>query len=114
MKDVEDLHAINVKIGEAENANDRAWFQGVLAERFVLRRASGVLDDRVAFLQKLEKDDRDDRTTTIEDIDLLRGSRAVVHAIVTTGGKRYDNLRIFVRGGAHGWSLLAWANEELA
>jgi Putative lumazine-binding len=109
-KDAEALAKLNSEINDAENRGDRAWLQGVLAPRFALHRADPqqTVDDQVAFIQKAQPGG-DRQIEIIQPIDVYN-NRAVVKCVVTTGGKRFHNLRLFVRRDDQ-WKLLAWANE---
>lgn len=115
MSNTDELRQINLQIGEAEAAGDRAWLEGVIGSALAFRRASGAIDDRESFLAKVKPGVQ--RETTLTSIELLGDARAIVRAIVTTtdanGKARYDNLRLFVRDAAGAWRLVGWANEEL-
>ena len=116
MNDVDRLRQINLRIGEAENAGDRAWLETVIGPTLALRRANGTFNDREAFLSALKAGGT--RETAVVSIEILGEVRAIVRAIVTTtdanGKKRYDNLRLFTRDPDDAWRLVGWANEELA
>ena len=53
----------------------------------------------------------DRRLRVIEPIRIY-GHRAVVECVVSTGGRDFHNLRLFVRRD-DGWKLLGWANEPV-
>jgi hypothetical protein len=112
MDDEQTLRELNEQMTEAENEGNRAWFDSVLAPRLAFQRAdeARTIDDRDAFLQKL-KPGGDRRNVTIGPID-VHGDRAIVQLIVATGGRRFHNLRLFVRRDG-GWKLLGWANEPV-
>jgi hypothetical protein len=50
-----ELRDLNVEIGSKETAGDRAFFRLLLHEAFVFLRASGDVDDKKWFLEKLRK-----------------------------------------------------------
>lgn len=118
--DERELRQINVEMATRENAGDRAWFDGVLASRLAFQRADPdkTVDDRVAFLQKVKREDPPkDRRTDPKSVDVrVDGSRAVVSCIVTMtdkgAPKAYHNLRLFIKEDGQ-WKLLGWANEEI-
>lgn len=108
-----ELRDLNVEIGSNETAGDRAFFRRLLHESFVFLRASGDVDDKKWFLEKLKKSE--ERDTRVESIQIY-DNRAVVTAIVamTLGDERaeFHNIRIFLRT-PDGWKLFAWANERV-
>jgi hypothetical protein len=117
--DQQTLKELNVEIATRENNGDRAWFTSILASRLSFQRAdpAKTVDDQVAFLQKVKRDDLSkNRHTDPDSIEIkVHGSRAVVSCMVimTVEGeqKEYHNLRLFVRQDGQ-WKLLGWANEE--
>lgn len=108
--DVEVLRTVNVRIGEAESTGDQKWLANILAPELAFFRADGkTFDDAERFLQKVTKGNL--RDTEVASVELL-GNRAIVKCIVTQDGKKYHNLRLFVRYEGN-WLLLAWANEPM-
>lgn len=106
------LDQLNREIPLKENAADRAYFKARLAPTFAMRRANAVMVNGDQFLEALrEGGDRECRS--IDSIAFAGKERAVVTGVVTTGGKAYLNLRLFIRdkNAPEGWLLLAWANE---
>ena len=118
--DEQELMQINVEMAARENAGDRAWFDAILASRLAFQRADPdkTIDDRVAFLQKVKREDpQKDRRTDPKSVDVkVCRSRAVVSCIVTMtdkgAPKSFHNLRLFIKEGGQ-WKLLGWANEEV-
>ena len=109
-KDVELLKALNIRIGEAETTGDQRWLASVLAPELAFFRADGkTFDDSGRFLQKVAASSP--HLSEVESVEVL-GNRAIVKCVVTQDGKKYHNLRLFVRYGGN-WVLLAWANEPL-
>ena len=108
-----ELRDLNVEIGSKETVGDRAFFRRLLHEAFVFLRASGDVDDKKWFLEKLKKSE--ERDTRVESIQIYE-NRAVVTAVVamTVGEEQaeFHNIRIFLRTPA-GWELFAWANERV-
>jgi hypothetical protein len=121
-KDV--LKQINLNIGEYEQQGNWKALRDYLAIQelrtggeapvLAFRRASGACVDARAYLDAVSKGP--ERTTKITDDDIMpEGDHiAIARCIVEMGGKKYDNLRVFVRDDASSkdWRLLAWANEE--
>jgi hypothetical protein len=104
------LRELNEEINVAENTGDATSLAKFLAPRLAFQRAdeAKTTDDGVAFLQKAKPGgDRDMRV--IEPIQFF-GNRAIVQCQVTTGGRTFHNLRLFVRRDGD-WKLLGWANE---
>lgn len=104
------LEKINRDINQAEDEGDKAALAEIIAPEFAFRRASGVLIGRVAFLEAVKMSGP--RALEIESIH-LHGNRAVVTCFVRMGGKKYHNIRLFVRDNPESdWKLLGWANAE--
>jgi len=116
------LRQINLDIGRYEQEGDWKSLRGRLAIQelrtggeapvLAFRRASGACVDARAFLDAVSKGA--ERTTEITSITPEGNHIAIVRCVVAMGGKKYNNLRVFVRDAASGadWKLLAWANEE--
>jgi hypothetical protein len=110
LNDLEMLKAQNIRLGEAESSADHKWLAGALAPELAFFRADGkTFDDAGRFLQKVTAGAP--RLTEIESVEIL-GNRAIVKCVVTLEGKKYHNLRVFVRYAGN-WVLLAWANEPM-
>ena len=101
------LRQINLDIGRYEEEGDWKALRGCLAIQelrtggeapvLAFRRVSGACVDARAFLDAVSKGE--ERTTKITDDDITpEGNHiAIVRCIVEMGGKKYDNLRVFVR-----------------
>ncbi len=119
--DFKDLEDLNIRIGVAESKRDQEsydWLAGVIAPQFAFQRANPekTIDDREKFLEAVKPLKPDapkpgPRETKVESIEIY-GDRAVVVCVVTFGGNKYHNLRLFVRREKQ-WRLLGWANERL-
>ncbi|GAA1390330.1 nuclear transport factor 2 family protein [Luteococcus peritonei] len=119
----QELVELNRRIGEAESAADRDFFEALLCEQFVMQRPTGRLDDRAALLDGLATGAV--RRTEQVKVQTFGERRAVVTCLVTKwqeteGGATgpgadaacFHNLRVFIRDGhAAPWRLLAWLNE---
>jgi hypothetical protein len=115
------LEDINVRIGIAESTRDQEsydWFVSLIAPEFAFQRANEQksINNRKAFLEtvkplKAGEAQPGPRETKVISIDLY-GDRAIVSCVVTFGGNKYHNLRMFVRREKL-WKLLGWANEQV-
>jgi hypothetical protein len=108
--DLGNLYWLNMEIGKAENGGNREWLASILAPSFAFLRADGVVVDGGAYLKKVESGG-DRKTHIIEPIELYHGDRAIVKCIVTSGGKKFHNIRLFMRQD-DSWKILGWANKE--
>jgi hypothetical protein len=109
--DEDALQALNLEINRAENEGDRNFLAGLLAPELAFLRADGkTVDDAGRFLQKVAKKPAPG-VWAVETVEVL-GNRSIVKGIVTQGGKRFHNIRLFVRMDGN-WKLLGWANEEM-
>ena len=105
------LRDLNVAINRAENDGDRNALANVLAPELAFMRADrNTVDDAGRFLQKVAKKPAPG-DLALERVEVM-GNRAIVTCVVTQGGKRFHNIRLFVRMGTD-WKLLGWANEEM-
>jgi hypothetical protein len=121
--DQEVLKQINLDIGKYEEEGDWKALRDYLAIQelrtggvtpvLAFRRANGACVDARAFLDAVSKGA--ERTTEIISITPEGNHAAIVRCVVEMGGKKYSNLRVFVRddAGRAEWRLLAWANELL-
>ncbi len=118
---IEHLTALNIEIGEKESQIEDQYFEGLLAPEFVMYRANDTRDivNRTAWVQALQKAPKKPRETQVTSVSLLGQERAIVTCVVTMDGRRYDNLRVFVKNrnpesaSQRPWLLLAWVNEPL-
>ena len=118
---MDDLARLNILIIDAENAgatiDAHAFFEGILAQSFAFRRASGQVVDRAGFLDALASGG--DRVADGGTHHFLLGSSralttCVVRMTVDGASRRFDNARLFARDAEGAWKLLAWANEPLS
>lgn len=121
---IQKLKEINRSINDAENAGSAQILRPLLcteevegqpaAPLLAFCRASGKCEGAKVFLGKL-KDGGDREIIGEIDVRLFGRHRAVVTCVVKTGGKKYHNVRLFVRDNAEGqeWKLLGWANEAV-
>jgi hypothetical protein len=105
---------LNARIMAAETDGDREFFDSILAPAFAMRRASGAIVNREAFIEAVARSAT--RTTEIQTIAFHGVNRATVSCAVSMdtleGVRRFQNLRLFVRATTDApWLLMAWANE---
>jgi hypothetical protein len=112
--DIEVLLRLNLEIGTKESEGDKDWFEGKVAPVLAFQRANSKREvvDRQAFLNGVAKSDPVQMRETEVDSIHVYGNRAVVTCIVAWKGKRFHNVRLFVRRPPEmEWELLGWANE---
>ena len=110
--DRETLHVLNVAINDAENTGNKDFLASILAPELAFSRASGVVDDAGRFLQKVATKSQPGELSPKSIKVKPFGNRAIVTCEITQGGKKYHNIRLFVRIDAN-WKLLGWANEQV-
>ena len=100
------LKSINIKIGEAEKAKDKVFFEKHLSDNLLFRRASGKIHTKEQFLTALANPNLIYCyiSTEVKNISISEdGLKAVVKAIVfvkmTNEGneseEHYSNVRFF-------------------
>ena len=103
------LEELNLEIGRRESAGDRAGLERIIAPALAFQRANPerTVVDRTGYLESVAQSPP--RQTEVTSVT-VHGSRAVVECFVTMEGKRFHNLRLFIRHEGR-WKLLGWANE---
>ena len=117
IEDAQQLHDLNLRIADEENAGNVTWLGSILAPQMAFQRAdpAKTIDDRASYLRKVAKGG-DRRTIAIESIDIF-GKRAVVTCLVRSEGRVFHNIRLYVKRASddeqakESWLLLGWANE---
>ena len=111
-----ELLEINERIGRAESDADKAWFEQLLHERFIMRRPSGPLSTKAEFIAGLTTGAR--RQTTMLDLEIHGPHRATARCTVEKWAladpeavQVFDNLRVFIRENGR-WRLLTWLAES--
>ena len=119
----QNLMQLNLDIGRYEQDGNWQALRDCLAVQslrtggeapiLAFRRVTGACVDARAYLDAVSKSA--DRTTEITSITPEGDHMAIVRCVVEMGGKKYFNLRVFVRGDSRStdWKLLAWANDAL-
>lgn len=117
--DGQNLVEINHNIAKEENTRDedaRQFFEQLLSDELIFRRADGSVVGKDGFIKNLEE--KSAFTRTAEDIAVTRcGNRALVTLIVRTEQAdgtpgRYRNVRVFFLVG-NKWQLEVWYNYDL-
>ncbi len=113
------LIALNLEISKHENSGGREALATLMAQGQAaegpgpilgFRRRTGECVDAKAFLAAVASGGN--RQTSVGPVKFHGSDRAVVECVVTAGGVRTHNLRLFVRQpGSRDWKLLGWANE---
>lgn len=118
------LIALNQQIGEKEQEEAKAtgFFEALLSDQLIFRRASGVVVGKSgegSFLESLATKPSPFILREAEEIavTLLDGRALVTLIVVGTKAdgtkKRYRNVRLFSRAGDN-WKLELWYNYELS
>jgi lipoprotein NlpI len=111
---------LNTEIGNKEQQGSAAtvYFANLLSDELIFRRASGKVDNKDKFIEKL-KEPSPFISRHAEDVvvELIDDTCALVRLIVTTkkadGSKqRFRNIRMFSRSGEN-FILEFWYNYEL-
>ena len=117
-RDRDDLIRLNAEITLREsrgNDEDRRWFAQLLADEFVMRRASLANVDKGKYLESFGPSGK--RETRNLDVAQLSDLTAVVTCTVDMREEddtlnAFSNVRLFIRDAANQpWRLFAWANE---
>jgi len=108
------LRALAATIASAETTGDVKFFEDLLHERFVMRRANGNFTDRRDFLSKVSRSA--ERQVRVNSIAILGKHRATMDYVVTMPVEgavaNFQNFLLFVREATEPWKLLCWANER--
>lgn len=113
------LKRLNEEVGEREKAGDSAYFQALLADDFVFRRADGNIVHNKEYLQSLEKVSENpyERLDTHVREVMVDKDSAVATVLVIAKRKSmerprgFDNVRLFKRESGE-WKLIAWINTR--
>jgi 4-carboxymuconolactone decarboxylase len=101
-------------IADAEMTGDAKFFEELLHDQFVFRRAKGEVIGKARFLAEL--DVGPERHVHVESVDILGKHRATIKTIVKMSMDcamtPFDNFLLFLRESDHRWRLFCWANER--
>jgi hypothetical protein len=118
------LTQINANIGKFEEEGDWKSLKDCLAVQelrtggeapiLAFRRVSGACVDARAYLDAVSKSA--ERKTEVTSITREGDHIAIVRCIVEMAGKKYINIRLFVRedSASSNWKLLGWANDLMS
>jgi hypothetical protein len=111
------LRALNAAIGDAERGGDTAFFQRVLADDLIFRRASGAVVTKQQFLYDLEPNAFVVMRDEVVDVQVYDDSVVVtVRVTAQRPGDQtpqdYLNIRRFVNRRGE-WQMQAWLNTAL-
>ena len=108
------LLALVLRIADAETKGDARFFEGLLHEKFVMRRANGGFVGKTSFLNDLKTDQ--ERNVVVESVEILGKHRAMIKSVVKTlvdgATLDFDNLLVFIREEDDRWQLFCWTNEK--
>jgi alkylhydroperoxidase/carboxymuconolactone decarboxylase family protein YurZ len=113
------LRRLNEEIGEQEKAANSTYFQKLLSDSFIFRRASGDIVDKPGYLHDLEEvseNPYEQLNTYVRDVAIDKES-AVATILVLAKRKnmehtgRFKNIRMFRRESSD-WKLVAWINTR--
>ena len=119
----ENLKQLNENLGKAEKSKDKEFFEMLLSDNLIFRRASGIINNKKEFLEGLMKDtlvyheiSTDVRDIFISDQTKLAIVTASVYAKFTNDGKdiegNFMNVRVFrIEGDV--WKLISWYNYKV-
>jgi len=114
------LKSLNERFAVMEQQRDaeaKAWFDTVLSDHLIFRRADGSMVDKQAFLTSLDDPNRF-VTRHTEDVHITAlADRALIFLVVRATeadgtGNRYRNIRLFSKQ-PNTWMLERWHNYEL-
>jgi 4-carboxymuconolactone decarboxylase len=121
-----ELIRLNEEIGEKESLGDRGYFESLLGDNLVFRRASGVIQHKAEYLQGLERvrtNPYELLETVVESVyvDVADGQEsAVVNLRVRAKRKsdnhiaEYENIRVFgKRPHTDAWRLISWTSTKV-
>jgi hypothetical protein len=120
------LIRLNEEIGEKERFGDRSYFESLLGDNLVFRRASGLVQHKADYLQGLERVQTNPYElleTLVEGVyvDVADGQEsAVVNVRVRVKRKNdkhaaeYENMRVFEKqADTDTWHLISWTNTKV-
>jgi len=119
----ENLKQLNENLGKAEKSKDKEFFEMLLSDNLIFRRASGIINNKKEFLERLMKDSLiyHEISTDVRDIFISEQTNlamvtALVYAKLTNEGKdiegNFMNIRVF-RMDVDVWKLISWYNYKV-
>ena len=113
------LRGLNEEIGKQEKAANSTYFEELLSDNFIFRRANGDIVDKIEYCRSLEKvpeNPYEQLDTYVQEVTIDKDS-AVATVLVIAKRKsmehpgRFKNLRMF-RWEGDDWKLVAWINTR--
>ena len=116
----QELRRLNKEIGVKEQAGEVPFFDELLADTFLFRRAKGTIEDKRHYLDGLASvaENPFERLETVIENVTLDGNSGVVNVLVIAKRKSmeraavFQNVRVFSRQGEN-WKLITWVNTMI-
>lgn len=108
------LRDLAATIADAETKGDAKFFDELLHDQFVFRRAKGEVVGKARFLADVKVSP--ERHVHVESVEILGKHRATMKTIVEMSVEGvmtpFDNFLLFLREADERWRLFCWANER--
>lgn len=116
----QELRRLNEEIRVKEQAGEVAFFDELLADNFLFRRADGTIVDKRHYLGDLALVAKNpyERLESVVESVILDGGSGVVNVLVLAKRKKmeraavFQNVRVFIRQGEN-WKLIMWVNTRI-
>jgi len=116
----QELRRLNEEIRVKEQAGEKAFFDELLTDNFLFRRADGTIVDKRHYLGDLELVAKNpyERLESVVESVILDGGSGVVNVLVLAKRKKmeraavFQNVRVFSREGEN-WKLIMWVNTKI-
>jgi len=116
----QELRRLNKEIGVKEQAGDVDFFDELLTDNFLFRRANGTIVEKRQYLDGLVSlaENPFERLDTVVENVTLDGDSGVVNVLVIAKRKNveqaalFKNVRVFNRKG-ESWKLIMWVNTKI-
>jgi len=120
LSSAQELRRLNKEIGVKEQAGEVPYFDKLLADNFLFRRADGTIVDKRHYLGDLAlvAENPYERLDTVVENVTLDGDSGVVNVLVIAKRKNmeraalFKNVRVFNRKG-ESWKLIMWVNTKI-
>jgi hypothetical protein len=118
--DEQNLRCLNEKIRAKEQVGEVPYFDELLADSFLFRRADGSIVDKRRYLGDLGSvaENPYERLEAVVENVTLDGDSGVVNVLVLAKRKKmgraalFQNVRVFSRQGEN-WKLIMWVNTRI-
>jgi hypothetical protein len=116
----QELRRLNEEIRVKEQAGEKPYFDELLADTFLFRRADGTIVDKRQYLDDLgsvAKNPYERLESVVENVT-LDGVSGVVNVLVLAKRKKmeraavFQNVRVFIRQDEN-WKLIMWVNTKI-